>query len=162
MTTIERHDRESERHGDTLILIVSIHRNMEMHRGDDVDRVVLTKRREELIMMGYNNSDPADRSAMSRLRGSSETALWELTRIADSNEIDQTEVFDPEQVAELIRTLLNPNPKQEHIDIGTAELARASPHNKYTEDDFTDEFQAYRDKLKLELSKIVLDEPGDE
>lgn len=128
---------------------------------DDRDRVLMTDRRRDLILFGYSPSNPADRSAMSRLRTSSETALWELTKIAKSTEIDQTEVFDPEQVAALIRALLDPNPRGEHVDVDTALLERDGP-NEFVRDDFTDEFETYHDRLKLELSKIVLDEPGDE
>ncbi|MFD1551173.1 hypothetical protein [Putridiphycobacter roseus] len=127
---------------------------------EDRDRVLMTDRREKLLIEGYNPSNNAERAAMSRLKNSSETALWELTKIAESPEVDHTDVFDPDQVFRFLRALLNPNLNEDHIDTDSPLLAEPGG-GAVTEDDYSDEFRAYSDRLQMQMTKLILDEPDE-
>lgn len=107
------------------------------------DRVILTDKREQLIEDGYDPSNNTERVRKSRLENSAETAFEELIRIAKSPHIDQTKIFDEDQVFRLLRALLNPN-----LDHYAGEVPLLDDGEQHTED-----FQAYRDRLYVQLDK---------
>lgn len=113
------------------------------------DRVILTERREELLSGEYDPDDSADRMAKSRLKNSAETALDELTQIAKNPHIDQTDIFDPDDVFRFLRAVKMPT--QDHLE--PDEFVNIPSRDKYT-----DEFAAYTDRLQLQMSKLVLEE----
>ena len=114
------------------------------------DRVLLTEQRENVLNGEYDGSDAALRNQKSRLRTSSQTALQELTQVAESQHIDQTDVFDPDDVFRLLRALLLPKPP--HFE-------DADWQGVMAENETTDEWDAYRSRLQVQLAKLVLDEP---
>lgn len=111
------------------------------------DRVLLNDKRESVLNAEYDGSDAALRNQKSRLRSSSRTALKELIEVAQSHEIDNTEVFDPDDVFRLLRALLTP--RQE--DLEPDEFV-----NIVSEEEYTDRFRAYSDRLQMQLAKLAL------
>jgi hypothetical protein len=69
-------------------------------------RVLMTDAREEVLDGSYTGKETALRNQKSRLRASSRTALEELIQVAESRQIDNTEIFTPEQIYRLLDTLL--------------------------------------------------------
>jgi hypothetical protein len=118
------------------------------------DRVLLTEQRENVLNGEYDGSDAALRNQKSRLRTSSQTALQELTQVAESHELDHTEIFDPDDVFRLLRALLLP--KSMHFPDG--ELPGGLVHEHET----TDEWEAYRSRLQVQLAKLVINDPESE
>lgn len=118
------------------------------------ERVLLTDERNAVLAGEYDGSDAALRNQKSRIRRSSETALRELTEVAESPYIDQTTLFDPQAVVELVRALVRPtwNHHYEEVEAGPGQ------HGSVKEK--TDEFELYRSRLLLEMSKLVIEEPS--
>lgn len=114
------------------------------------DRVLFTDRREELLEEGYDTSDQSDRNAMSRFRKSNRTALNELIEVAESPYIDNKEIFAPDDVFRLLRALLTPKQRDIEGDEYTFHI---------TEDNYTNEFQGFSDRLEKQMSKLILDDP---
>jgi len=73
------------------------------------DRVLLTEKREQVLNGKYDGSDTALRNQKSRLRSSARTALAELVQVAASPEIDNADVFEPNEIARLLDALMAPN-----------------------------------------------------
>jgi len=73
------------------------------------DRALLTDKREKVLNGEYEGKDAALRNQKSRLRDSARTALNELIAVAASPEIENSEVFAPNNVARLIDALMVPN-----------------------------------------------------
>lgn len=72
-----------------------------------VDKVFLTEERRDILE--GNDRDLTDQSltvAKSRIRSRTRTALEELTEVAESNEIDNSEVFEPAQITALLTAIL--------------------------------------------------------
>jgi hypothetical protein len=117
------------------------------------DRVLLNEKREDLISGGYDSDDPTERNRKSRLKQSADVAFDELIEVARSPVIDSREVFEPDDVARLLRALLMPSPKH------TSGGGLVFPNNDADIDDATvadidDDYQRYMDRLY-----VVLDEP---
>jgi hypothetical protein len=110
------------------------------------DRVLLNDKRESVLDGQYDGSDAALRNQKSRLRRSSQTALKELVGVAESNQIDNTEVFDPNEVFRLLRALLAP--RQE--DLEPDEFVTVVSPDKYG-----GEFVAYADALYVQMDKVM-------
>lgn len=110
------------------------------------DRVLLNDKRESVLNAEYSGSDAALRNQKSRLRSSSRTALNELIEVAESPEIDNTEVFDPDDVFRLLRALLAP--RQE--DLEPDEFVTIVTPEKYGDD-----FVAYADSLYVQIDKVM-------
>jgi len=72
------------------------------------DRVLLTEKREQVLNGEYEGSNDALRNQKSRLRQSARTALDELIQVAASPEIENAEVFEPNEVARLLDALMVP------------------------------------------------------
>lgn len=113
------------------------------------DRVLLTEQRENVLAGEYDGSDAALRNQKSRLRKSSQTALQELTQVAESQHIDHTEVFDPGDVFRLLRALLTPVYPDHYAD---HEDRSGLMHEKET----TDEWTAYGSRLQVQMAKLIL------
>jgi hypothetical protein len=115
------------------------------------DRVLLTDTRKDLLEGDYDSSNPTHRNRKHRLKESSKTALDELIQIAQSPIIDNTEIFETEQVARLTRALLTP-------DVVHTEGGGLWPGTEDLPDELTvtvsDEYQQYQDRLY-----VVLDDP---
>jgi hypothetical protein len=114
-------------------------------------RVLLTEEREDVLNGEYEGSDAALRNQKSRLRVSSRTALDELAEVVASPHIDQTEIFDPEDVEEFVRALLRPKWKYHYEE--------EDPSGLLHEKEKSDEFELFRSRVLLELSKLIIEEP---
>lgn len=115
------------------------------------EKVFITESRRDVLEGNADDlTEQSLRNAKSRIRVRSRMALEELIEVAESPEIDQTTVFDPDDVFRLLRALLQPDPDHTTTDIG----------GLIEEDDYTDEFRAYSDRLQAQMSKLVLD-PND-
>lgn len=73
------------------------------------DRVFLTEKREQLLNGEYEGSPENLRAAKYRLRKSCRTALRELIAVAESEEIESADVFEPNDLARLIDYLMVPS-----------------------------------------------------
>jgi len=69
--------------------------------------VILTDSRREVLDGTSDWSDDAIINEKSRIRSKSRTALDELTTIAQSTEIENQSVFDPEKIGTLLFWILN-------------------------------------------------------
>lgn len=119
-----------------------------------VDKVFLTDERRDVLEGNADDlAEQSLRNAKSRIRIRARLALEELTEVAESKELDQTEVFDPDDVFRLLRALKQPmNP--EHL-----EGADETQGGLIGPEDYTHEFRAYSDRLDAQMSKLVLDTP---
>jgi hypothetical protein len=72
------------------------------------DRVFLTEKRRDVLNGEYEGSPDALRNQKSRLRKSARTALEELIAVANSEEIENGEVFHPNDLARLVHALMTP------------------------------------------------------
>ena len=70
--------------------------------------VILTEKRNELLNGNYDMSDSTDRAAKHRLKTSSQSAIDDLIKIAQSPHIDNSEALPPEKIGELIEALYIP------------------------------------------------------
>ncbi|MBX0306065.1 hypothetical protein [Haloarcula salinisoli] len=110
------------------------------------ENAFLTDRRRDYLAGEYDGSDSAERHLKYSLRESSELALSELVEVAESPLIDNTEVFDPDEVFRLLRALLSP--RQE--DLEPDEFVTIVEPEKYG-----DEFVAYADALYVQMDKVM-------
>jgi hypothetical protein len=115
------------------------------------DRVILTEKREQLLTGRYEGKDVARRNQKSRLRKSAQTAIQELTMIARSPHIDNTEVFDADDMGQLLEAILRPD--QQHLEPGEADpddfTMFVSPEK------YTDEFENHHNAHLARLGRIV-------
>lgn len=70
-----------------------------------VENVFLTDSRREVLRGEYDGAESTEKSKKSHIRTQSKMALDELIEVAHSPEIDNSDVFDPEKLHILIRTL---------------------------------------------------------
>jgi len=115
------------------------------------DRVLLTEKREQLLEGDYDSGDATHRNRKSRLKQSSEVTLDELIRVAECPIIDNTDIFEPGDVARLISALLTPDHSQYS---GGGLIGPEVDEDDPASVDLSDEFRQYRDRLY-----VVLDEP---
>lgn len=109
----------------------------------------LTDRRREFLSGDYDLDDSKDRQLKRRTVNDAQAALAELIEVAQSPHLDNTEVFDPDELGQLVQALLLPDPQ--HVSSGG--LVEA------TDDDLptattSEEFQQFRDRLY-----VVIDRP---
>lgn len=74
-------------------------------------------------------------------------ALEELTMIAESQHIDHTDVFDPDDVFRFLRALLTAD--------ATHHYATDEVPTMVTDDVLDDDFLAYRDRLYVQMDKFL-------
>lgn len=119
-----------------------------------VENAFLTDSRRDVLKGNADDlKEQSLRNAKSRIRVRARLALAELIEVAHSEEIDQTEVFEPDEIFRLLNELLSPN-DPDHID-GTDEVVGGL----ISQDDYTDDFRAYSDRLQAQMSKLVLEPP---
>jgi len=70
--------------------------------------VFLTEKREAVLNGEYDGSDDALRNQKSRLRRSAQTALQELITVAASPEVENADIFEPNDLARLVDALMVP------------------------------------------------------
>lgn len=103
-----------------------------------VDKIFLTDSRRDVLEANADDlTDQSLRNAKSRIRVRSRLALEELTEVAESMEIENSEVFDPDDVFRFLRALMLPD---EYV----------APDEEPPED-----FQQYRDRLHVQMDKLL-------
>lgn len=107
-----------------------------------VDKVFLTDTRRALLNDEYGGKDSSRATERSRIKNRASVALEELIEVAESEQIDNTDVFDPSDVHRLLVALTTPPMADGPVD----------PTNP--EQTIDDNWQAYRDRLYVQLSKI--------
>jgi hypothetical protein len=99
----------------------------------------LTEKRRAVLNDNYEGEPSTHRAHKTNIRQRSQTALEELTEVAESQTIVNHSTFDPDDVFRFLRALLNPdyyvNPAHE------------DPH--------PEEFEQYRDRLHVQLDKLL-------
>jgi hypothetical protein len=127
------------------------------------DNAFLTERRREVLEgltaeeMGIHEGTRREHRAA--LKRQAKAALSELIEVAESDEIDQTDVFDPDEIFRLLATLLHAKPSAGHYE---GEVPGGLVDRDDITDPYTDEFTAYRDRLQLRMAKLVLKYDHDE
>lgn len=66
----------------------------------------LTDERRAVLNGEYDGTENVERTHKSRIKARSQSALSELIEVAESEEIDNAEVFDPKQIRTLLTTIL--------------------------------------------------------
>lgn len=97
------------------------------------DHVFLTDTRKE-VLKNYDSSDSNHRAHKSRIKNDARTALLELLALAATEEIDNSDIFEPKQVRALIQTLLT----------GPGGLDPNEPDTEYTNSLYVELDQALR------------------
>lgn len=112
-----------------------------------VEKVLLTDSRREYLNGEFDGTDTAARKHRSRITNRTEIALEELVEIAESPEIDNTDVFDPDDVFRLLRALLTPDRDR---------LVDDAPGGLTTNREMGDQdFNEYADRLYVQLDKFL-------
>ena len=104
------------------------------------DKVFLTDERRDVLTGEYEGSENVERTHKSRIRARSQTALEELIEVAESQEIDTRDVFDPHDVFNLLQAILLPD-------------GYTGPY--YPSPDAPDEWLAYHYRIQIQLQKLV-------
>lgn len=68
----------------------------------------LTDERRAVLAGEYDGSETVERTHKSRIRQRARTAISELIKVAQSEEIDNADVFDPDDLARLVDALMVP------------------------------------------------------
>ena len=110
---------------------------------NDAPSTFLTPERRSVLNGEYDGAENVERTHKSRIRARSRTALEELIEVAESNEIDTREVFDPDDVFRLLRAILSPD---EYT--GPA----------YPDPDAPDEWLAYHYRMQMQIQKLTLNQ----
>lgn len=72
------------------------------------DRVFLTETRRDVLAGDADLAESTIRSHKSRIRSRARTALAELIEVAESEEIENADVFEPQQLARLVAEIVSP------------------------------------------------------
>jgi hypothetical protein len=116
------------------------------------ENAFLTDNRRDVLNGESDWSDQAISNEKSRIKNRADLALDELIEVAQSPRIDNSEVFDPDTMSQLLSALLIADRTETQGDGVQGGLVRP--------DDYTDEFRDYSNKLKLQMAKFVVEEPG--
>lgn len=73
------------------------------------DTAFLSEKRRAVVRGEYNGEDATKRSTKSVIRKKAIAAVGELAELAESNEIDNEDVFKPEEIHRLITALTHPS-----------------------------------------------------
>lgn len=100
----------------------------------------LTEDRQAVLHDNYDGSSSTERVHRRNIKKRSQSALQELTEVAQSPHIDNSEVFDPSDVHALLTALLTP---PSYTNPMTGEIPDAD-----------DDFLAYRDRMYVQIDKV--------
>lgn len=95
---------------------------------------ILTERRREVLEGDYTGNESTRESHRSNIRASSKEGLAELIAVAESEEIDNEDVFEPEVVEQLLRAIIGPRedikPLWEYGDRAVMSQLKDYPHKR--------------------------------
>lgn len=123
-----------------------------------VDKVFLTDERRAILNGEADHlTDESLRTGKYRIRRRARTALSELVDVAESPEIDNTDIFEPEEIQELLLRLLLVGP-QEGEGGGLVPMPGEDPDA--LEDGlpvvrYTDDYREYRRQLHIVLRGLA-------
>lgn len=109
-----------------------------------VEKVFLTEARREVLQGSTDLTGQSLQNQKSRIRVRSRLALEELTEVAESPEIDNTGVFDPDEVFRFLRALMIPD---EPVAV---------------DEEPSEAFLEYRERLEGQLAKLALEHATDD
>lgn len=112
----------------------------------------LTDARREVLADEYDGDDKAERQQKYRIRDRSREALDQLVEVAKSSAIDNSEVFDPNTVGQLLSVLFIPR-AVEHYTNQPDERREAG--GLLGREYLTDEYRGYADSLYFEIEREV-------
>jgi len=112
----------------------------------------LTDSRRAVLAGEYEGAENTERTHRSRIRSRGRTAIEELTEVAQSPEIDNADVFDPEAVGRLLFWILNDPHKW--TDVETGGLVDAG--------DLPDSYAEFRNSVYVEADQQLrkFERPG--
>lgn len=73
------------------------------------DKTFLTEKRRSVLIGEFDGSDSSERTHKSLIRTRARTAIRELIEVARSDQIDNADVFEPNDLARLIDALMVPD-----------------------------------------------------
>jgi hypothetical protein len=100
----------------------------------------LTDERRAVLSGEYDGADSTERTHESHIRRQGRQAVNELIEVAESQEIDTREVFDPNDLFRLLQAVLLPD-------------GYVGPF--YPSPDAPDEWLAYHYRIQMQLQKLV-------
>jgi hypothetical protein len=117
----------------------------------------LTESRREVLAGEWDGEPSTERSKKSQIRTRARAAVGELIEVAQSPEIENADVFEPEEVGRLLAAILNdPNqmPTAGGLIVEDAEATDA-PDEVVTE--MPESLREYRQRVAGEASRPILD-----
>jgi hypothetical protein len=127
------------------------------------ENLFLTENRRNVLDGSTDWAENSVTTEKSRIRNRAKTALDELTEIAQSPEIENRSVFDPEEIGTLLYWILNDPAEMGEFGglVGTSdEPPEGVPEEAYTK--VPDDLQQYRREIHSETAQELLriDHPG--
>jgi len=123
------------------------------------ENIFLTDNRRNVLEGTSEWSEKSIINEKARIKNRASLALEELTEVAESDKIDHTDAFDPDDVFRLLSALLT-GLHSEHIETsGVVEDATRDDVDDLPDDpqaDFSDEFENYQNELRTHLARLVL------
>lgn len=119
--------------------------------------VFLTETRRSVLDGSTDWAKNSVTTEKSRIRGKAKTALDELTEIAQSPEIENQSVFDPEEIGTFLYWILNDPAQMGEFGglVGTSnEPPEGVPEEAYTK--IPDDLQRYRREIHSETAQELL------
>ena len=117
----------------------------------------LTESRREVLAGEWDGEPSTERSKKSQIRTRARAAVGELIEVAQSPEIENSDVFEPEEVGRLLAAILNdPSqmPTTGGLIVEDAEETEA-PDDVVTE--MPESLRQYRQRVAGEASRPILD-----
>jgi len=116
----------------------------------------LTESRREVLSGEWDGSPSTERSKKSHIRTKARSALGELIEVARSEEIENAEVFEPEEIGTLLYWILNdPSEMGEPGGLIVTDADEVdAPDDVVTE--IPESLQKYRQRIAGEVSGPVL------
>jgi hypothetical protein len=112
----------------------------------------LTDRRREFLEGDYDLDTSKDRQLKHRIKSDAKAAIEELAEVARSGHIDSTEIFEPDELAELFAAIFVPDPQ--HVEGGGLVYdQRGEQPDHPTTADVSDEYQQYCDRLYVAMDR---------
>lgn len=115
------------------------------------DNIFLTENRRDVLKGTSDWEDASIANEKSRIKNRAKLALEELTEVAESGHIDNTDIFDADDVGQLLEAILHPG--QQHLEPGEADpddfTMFVSPEK------YTDGFENHHNAHLARLGRIV-------
>lgn len=120
------------------------------------DSAFLTDSRREVLSGEYDGAESTLKSKKSHIRTRAQMAMDELIEVAQSAEIENESVFEPETIGTLIYWILNDPAQIDHVGglVGTGEAPDDVPQDIWTK--IPEELQQYRREVHSETAQELL------